>query len=77
MDEVIGHVLNAAEQRDWERLRSLLHPHLHWSDASGVTVRGRTKVLSRLTRTPRLGAPRSYELRDGQVYRWEEALHDA
>ena len=55
---------------DRETLRLLLHPYLHWTDAAGVTVRGRTNVLALLDGLQDLPAARSIELRDGQVYRW-------
>ena len=60
----------AFEAGDWERLRLLLHPYLHWTEG-GETTRGRTKVLARLRESDRLPPPRSIELRDDQVYRWE------
>ena len=73
MDRVVADVLEAHERREWERLRLLLHPYLHWTDAAGSTLRGRTNVLARLTDSAApLAAPQTYELRDGQVYRWEE-----
>jgi hypothetical protein len=55
---------------DWETLRLLLHPYLHWTE-DGTTIRGRKNVLARLQDSNRLPAPRSIELRDDQVYRWE------
>jgi hypothetical protein len=50
-----------------------LHPYLHWTDPSGNTVRGRTRVLAKLHHRVPVGLPASYELRDGQIYRWREA----
>jgi hypothetical protein len=72
MDRVVAEVLEAVERGEWERLRLLLHPHLHWTDASGSTVRGRTKVMARLKAASAVSAPGSCELRAGQVYRWRE-----
>ena len=72
MDPVIDEVLEAIRARERERLRLLLHPYLHWTDADGVTTRGRTKVAARLFERPPATPPASYELRDGQVYRWRE-----
>jgi hypothetical protein len=57
------------ERQDRDVLRRVLHPYLHWTE-DGVTVRGRQKVLARLADRPVVCAPASYELRDGQVYRW-------
>lgn len=69
MDQVLRDAVAAVEQRDWDRLRPLLHPYLHWTEA-GVTIRGRTKVLAHLENAPPAGPPDAYELRDGQIYRW-------
>ena len=55
---------------DWEQVRLLLHPYLHWTLADGTTVRGRTNVLALMRETPAFPAGRALELRDGQVYRW-------
>ena len=65
VDEVVA----TLQHRDCERLKVLLHPYLHWTE-DGVTTRGRTKVLARLADAPSSGRPVSYELRDGQIYRW-------
>ena len=58
--------------RDWETLRLLLHPYLRWTDASGRTIRGRTKVLAMLEESGPPDPPDSVELRDDQIYRWLE-----
>jgi hypothetical protein len=67
--EIIEAVLGAVERHEWAQLKTLLHPYLQWKEP-GVAIRGRTKVLARLSAGPLPGAPSSYELRDGQVYRW-------
>ena len=65
-------VYAALADRDWAALRMLLHPYLHWTDADGVTVRGRTKVLALLGEEAQSSdRPTSVELRDGQIYRWQ------
>jgi hypothetical protein len=69
MDRIVQDVLEAVERQDWARLKLLLHPYLHWREP-GVAIRGRTKVLARLAEAPPAAPPSSYELRDGQVYRW-------
>lgn len=72
MDEVVARVQEAVEAGDWAAVRPLLHPYLHWTQADGSVLRGRTKILAVLQASP--GAPRpprSVELRDGQVYRWQ------
>ena len=66
-----GAVRAVLEGTDDER-RLALHPYVHWTDAGGVTTRGRTKVLALLAGRALL-RPAAVELRDGQVYRWTEA----
>lgn len=60
---------NAMDVGDWEALRPLLHPYLHFSDGP-VAVRGRTQLLDHLRCHPTPRPPTSVEIRDGQVYRW-------
>lgn len=56
---------------DWNLVRLLLHPYLHWTDLEGTTTRGREQVLAMLKQATRIpAAARSIELRDGQIYRW-------
>lgn len=59
-------------ERDWEGLRLMLHPYLHWAAADGTRLRGRTKVLARLRTVAPPAEPAAVELRDGQIYRWQE-----
>ena len=63
-------LFDALDRRDAAALRLLLHPYLHWTE-DGTTICGRKNVLARLQDSNRLPAPRSIELRDDQVYRWE------
>ncbi|MBV8461698.1 MAG: nuclear transport factor 2 family protein [Acidimicrobiales bacterium] len=73
MNHAISDALRAIERRDWDRLRPMLHPYLHWTDPGGRVTRGRTTVLRRLAdERPRTEPPASFELRDGQIYRWVE-----
>lgn len=60
---------NAMDVGDWEALRPLLHPYLHFTDGP-VSVRGRTQLLDHLRCHPTPRPPTSVEVRDGQVYRW-------
>jgi len=66
MDEIIAEVLDAAARDDRAALVQLLHPYLHWTRGDR-TIRGRNKVFADLSE---LTEPTSYELRDGQIYRW-------
>jgi hypothetical protein len=68
----IHEALAAVERRDWERLKPLLHPYLHWTTKHGEMLRGRKKVIARLVADPPSSPPSSCELRDGQIYRWVE-----
>ncbi len=70
MDEIVDVAHDAIADRDWDRLRPLLHPYLHWTDDRDVTVRGRSKVLAMLAGADPPDRPAAVELRDGQIYRW-------
>ena len=72
MDPVVRDAEAAIERRDWEILAPLLHPYVHGTLADGRRVRGRHQVLAALRDSPARGAPARYELRDGQIYRWDE-----
>jgi len=69
MDQVVQNALDAIERRNWELLKRVLHPYIHWTENS-AKVRGRAKVLAHLSAHPVANPPTSYELRDGQIYRW-------
>jgi hypothetical protein len=70
---VVVDALEAIRRCDWDALRPLLHPYLHWS-VGGVRIRGRVKVLDHLAVAGLPAQPGSYELRDGQIYRWTGEL---
>ncbi|MEV7395933.1 hypothetical protein [Aeromicrobium sp. NPDC092404] len=70
----VQEVLDAITRSDWDRVRVLVHPYVHWTHESGLTTRARTKALAELTRTP--ARPAEIELRDGQIYRWISVPHD-
>ncbi len=72
MEDVASVAHDAIVDRDWGALQLLLHPYLHWVQADGQVVRGRTKVIGMLRAIGISGPPASVELRDGQVYRWSE-----
>jgi hypothetical protein len=69
VDQIVEDVIAAVERQDWLRVRALLHPYLHWTDPQAA-IRGRSKVMARLAAGATFTAPVSYELRDGQIYRW-------
>lgn len=60
--------------RDCEGLRLLLHPYLHWTTSDGTRIRGRVAVMERLRHAAPPAAPDAVELRNGQIYRWQEPL---
>lgn len=71
MDHIGQRAHAAILAADWDALRPLLHPYLHWTDRNGKTLRGRSKVLAMLEQAAQAPAEaRSIELRDGQIYRW-------
>jgi hypothetical protein len=72
VDELTRAAHQAMMQRDWESLRLVLHPYLHWTAADGTRLRGRTKVMARLQTGTVPAEPAAVELRDGQIYRWQE-----
>ncbi|GAA4589429.1 hypothetical protein BJY16_008892 [Actinoplanes octamycinicus] len=67
--DIVTEVLAAAGRDDRPALIQLLHPYLHWTEG-GRTLRGRTNVFARLAAGPPPEPAASYELRDGQIYRW-------
>jgi hypothetical protein len=72
MDDVVRRARAAMQAHNWDDLRLLLHPYLHWRGTDGRTVRGRSKIIAMLAeRDPPLW-PTSVELRDDQIYRWQE-----
>jgi hypothetical protein len=74
VDDVTRAAYESMLKRDWESLRLMLHPYLHWSTADGTRLRGRTKVMERLQQAAPPVMPAAVELRDGQIYRWQEPL---
>jgi len=71
VEEIACRVHAAIVAREWDTVRLLLHPYLHWTDSRGSQVRGRTKVMAMLQQAAEPPAvPASVELRDGQIYRW-------
>jgi hypothetical protein len=72
VDEVTRAAYESMLERDWDRLRLMLHPYLHWRAADGTRLRGRTKVIERLQQAAPPVKPATVELRDGQIYCWQE-----
>lgn len=66
----VSDVLDAIERRNWERLRRLLHPDIHWTTAIEEQLHGAELVISQLTHDPPPAPPSYHELRDGLMCRW-------
>jgi hypothetical protein len=73
VDAVVRKALAGIERRDWDELKPLLHPYLHWVSGDGQVVRGRNNVLTLLAEASPSAPPVACELRDGQIYRWQDA----
>jgi hypothetical protein len=72
VDEVTRAAHEAMLEHDWEGLRLMLHPYLHWTAPDGTRLRGRTKVMALLRAAAPSAEPAAVDLRDGQIYRWQE-----
>jgi hypothetical protein len=72
VDNLTRTAYRAMHAGDWDGLRLILHPYLHWTAADGSQLRGRTKVIERLQNAAPPAEPVAVELRDGQIYRWQE-----
>lgn len=70
MDTIVAEARECVAGGDWDGLRARLHPYMHWQDAQVKRLRGRTHVMAALMTGTPLPVPSSYELRDGQIYRW-------
>lgn len=70
MEAKVRQALEDIAARDWPRLKPKLHPYLHWTGVDGRSIRGRTKVIDMFSSAEAVKPPSSYELRDGQIYRW-------
>lgn len=70
IDHVVAETLSAIAEKDWDDLRLRLHPYLRWTWPDGSTTRGRLNVMDALRRNDTPDIPSWFELRDGQIYRW-------
>jgi hypothetical protein len=59
MEDVASGAHAAIVKRDQGALQPLLHPYLHWMQADGQVVRGRTKVIGTLQAIGISGPPAS------------------
>lgn len=75
VDQTVSAVLHAIETDDWTSFAKLVHPYVSWTEGDLIT-RGRTRVMAMLSHRAHTSGSHtappaiSYELRDGQVYRW-------
>ena len=63
-------VLDTIERRNWERLRRLLDPQVHWTTAVEEQLHGADAVVACLADDPPPAPPAYHELRDGRIVRW-------
>ena len=70
--DVVEQAVLAIEDRDWSRLKVMLHSYIRWTANDGRAIYGRYRVLARLEAGMWNGPPTHHELRDGQIYRWVE-----
>lgn len=63
-------VLATIEQRNWARLRRILHPEIHWTTAVEEELHGPNEVIATLSGDPPPAPPSYHEVRDGLMYRW-------
>jgi len=73
VDQIVRAALDAITCGDWDTVRRVLHPYLHWDMPDGQTLRGRNQVIAMLECRGTPAAPARVELRDGQIYRWNSA----
>jgi hypothetical protein len=66
----VSDVLDAIERRNWERLRRLLHPEVHWTTAVEEQLHGAGAVIACLSEDPPPAPPAYHELADGRIIRW-------
>jgi hypothetical protein len=59
----------AVDAGEWDDVRRLLHPHLHFQDGA-IALHGRNAALEHLRSHPTPKPPAAVEVRDGQLYRW-------
>ena len=73
MDVVAERALDLIAQRDWDAIRDVVHPYLHWTRSDGSVLRGRTTLIAAIEAGDLVPLPpERIELRDGQIYRWTE-----
>jgi hypothetical protein len=70
--DVVEQAVLAIEDRDWSRLKLMLHPYIRWTLDDGRTIQGRNRILAHLDVGVVRWPPAYHELRDGQIYRWVE-----
>ena len=66
----VSDVLATIERRDWERLRRLLHPKVHWTTAVEEQLFGPAEVIALLVEDPPPAPPAYHEVLDGRIVRW-------
>jgi len=63
-------VPDSIERRDWDRLRRLLHPDIHWTTAVEEHLHGPGAVITCLESDLPPAPPAYHEQRNGPMIRW-------
>lgn len=63
-------VLDAIESRQWDDVRRLLAPDVHWTTAIEEHLHGRDEVIAQLSVDPPPAPPSYHESRNGLIVRW-------
>jgi hypothetical protein len=63
-------VLDSIERRNWDRLRRLLRPEVHWTTAVEEHLHGPDAVIACLEGDSRPAPPAYHEQRDGRMVHW-------
>jgi hypothetical protein len=72
VDEVTRTAYEAMLERDWDGVAHAAPSVSALDNDRSHSVRGHTKVMELLRAGPPPAAPIAVELRDGQIYRWQE-----
>lgn len=70
MEPRVCRVLDAIEARDWDELKGLLDPEVHWTTAIEDQLHGPDAVISAFQHDPPPAPPSWHEDKDGLIVRW-------
>lgn len=70
MEPRVCRVLDSIEARDWEELKRLLDPEVHWTTAIEDQLHGPDAVAKAFEHDPPPAPPSWHEVKDGLIVRW-------